>query len=361
MLETAKNNTSLPTGEIVFFLTAVIPKVFKELRRWNRKIEECPDSDLYFLAKNSLRLKRFHSQGGSYFTLSARNHSPELIRAIVALQTISDYLDNLCDRNNCHNEAAFRYLHLAMSDALSPGPARKESYYRYYPLKDDGGYLEELVSVCRQQVAHFSSYETVKNDILRLVSLYNDLQTYKHMCPSLRGSLLKRWCRTKNALLDCNPNLFWWEYAAACGSTLAIFALLALSTRIEISANTVKAITRAYFPWVCGLHILLDYLIDQEEDLLANDFNFIACYPSSVSIPHRLQLFFRESMKRVSILPRAHFHQTIVKGLLAVYLSDPKAQKPDLKKTAALLIESAGPDTRNMFNYCIWLRRLGIL
>ncbi len=360
MLKTA-NKTSLLTGEIVFFLATVIPKVFKELRHWNRKIEECPDSDLYFLAKNSLCLKRFHSQGGSYFTLNAHNHSPELTRAIVALQTISDYLDNLCDRNNCFNEAAFRYLHLAMSDALSPGSARKESYYLYYPLKDDGGYLAELVRVCKQQVAHFPSYDTVKYDILKLVSLYNDLQTYKHMRPSLRGSLLKRWCRAKNDLPGCTPNLYWWEYAAACGSTLAIFALLALSTQVEISVDMVKAITRAYFPWVCGLHILLDYLIDQEEDLLANDFNFIACYPSSVSIPHRLQFFFRESMKRVSILPRAYFHRTIVKGLLAIYLSDPKAQKPDLKKTAALLIQDAGPDTRNMFNYCIWLRRLGIL
>lgn len=359
MVEITPTISSSTTGNIVFFLTTVIPQVSRELRHWGRKIEECPDWDLLRLATSSLHLKKFHSQGGSFFALDARNYGPNLTRAIVALQTISDYLDNLCDRNNCYNEAAFRCLHLAMTDALSPGPPRKESYYRFYPLKNDGGYLEELVAACKDQLMLFPSYSTVKYEAVKLASLYNDLQTYKHMNPSVRRSLLKRWYRAKNNFHS--HGLYWWEYAAACGSTLAIFALLALSTRPQLSKNLVSAITRAYFPWVCGLHILLDYLIDQEEDLLENDFNFIACYPRSVSIPHRLQLFIHESLKRVSALPNAGFHRTVVKGLLAVYLSDPKARRPNLKETADFLIQEAGSDTRKMFNYCLWLRRLGIL
>lgn len=40
------------------------------------------------------------------------------VKFIVAFQTISDYLDNLCDRVEVNDEQAFRQLHLAITDAL---------------------------------------------------------------------------------------------------------------------------------------------------------------------------------------------------------------------------------------------------
>lgn len=358
MLETGKELSSR-TNSIGVFLTTVIPRVSRELRHWQRTLETCPDWDLLRLATSSLKHKRFHAQGGSFYALCNPDYTDNLTTVIVALQTISDYLDNLCDRYNFHNEAAFRYLHLAMTDAVSGEPPRKESYYRFYPLKDDGGYLNNLVAECRRQIAEFPSYPSVKNEILHLVSMYNDLQTYKHMDPLLRKAILKRWFRSKKTA-SCH-GLYWWEFAASCGSTLAVFALLALSTTPGVNREDAKQITRAYFPWVCGLHILLDYFIDQEEDLAENDFNFIACYPSPVLVRERLLFFLKESLRKISGLPDAGFHRTIVKGLLAVYLSDSKAQKPALKETASFLLKEAGSDTRTMYHFCLWLRRLAIV
>lgn len=54
----------------------------------------------------------------------------DLVPLIVAFQTISDYLDNLCDRSDSLHCDDFRQLHLAMADALSPGMP-KADYYRY--------------------------------------------------------------------------------------------------------------------------------------------------------------------------------------------------------------------------------------
>ncbi len=358
MIETGKELSSR-TNSIGFFLTTVIPRVSRELKRWNQTLEKCPNWELLRLASSSLKLKKFHSQGGSFYSLCSPEYTHNLTALIVALQTISDYLDNLCDRNNYQNEAAFRYLHLAMTDAVSPGPPRNESYYRFYPLKDDGGYLNELVAECRRQVSLFPSYSSVKNEILQLVSLYNDLQTYKHMDPLLRKPLLKRWFRSKKT--DSCQGLYWWEFAAACGSTLAVFALFALSTQPFVTHDDVKKVTKAYFPWLCGFHILLDYFIDQEEDLIENDFNFIACYPSPDLVKQRLLYFLEESFRKVSKLPNAGFHRTIIKGLLSVYLSDPKAQKPALKETSSILLKAAGSDTKTMHYLCLWLRRLAIL
>jgi len=45
----------------------------------------------------------------------------EAIRFIVAYQTISDYLDNLCDRSTSSDPADFRALHESMLHALTPG------------------------------------------------------------------------------------------------------------------------------------------------------------------------------------------------------------------------------------------------
>jgi tetraprenyl-beta-curcumene synthase len=47
---------------------------------------------------------------------------------VVALQTISDYLDNLCDRRGSPT-GRFRQLHLAMTDALDPA-GETHDYYR---------------------------------------------------------------------------------------------------------------------------------------------------------------------------------------------------------------------------------------
>ena len=102
-------------------------------------------------ASASLSRKRFHAQGGSFYALYNFNprYYKKLVSLIVALQTISDYLDNLCDRGGIYNEAAFRCLHRAMTAALTRGPIKGLDYYRFYPVKNDGGYLEALVAECR--------------------------------------------------------------------------------------------------------------------------------------------------------------------------------------------------------------------
>jgi len=40
-------------------------------------------------------------------------------------------------------------------------------------------------------------------------------------------------------------------------------------------SDELTQVKNSYFPWVQGLHILLDYLIDQEEDRINGDLNFV--------------------------------------------------------------------------------------
>ncbi len=348
-----------PDPSVGRFLAAVLPQVARELKRWSKKLDDCSDWSLLRQAVLSLKHKKFHAQGGCFYALYNPRYSRQLVKLIVALQTISDYLDNLCDRGGIYDEAAFRCLHHALLDALSTGPPQKRDYYRFYHARNDGGYLQALVEECRNIVSTLPAYPAVQGEVLRLVSLYNDLQVYKHLHPQVRQTRLKRWFREKGTAFS--PSIYFWEFAASSGSTLAVFALLGAATAPQTTAEDARRLVRAYFPWICGLHILLDYWIDQEEDRKGGDFNFAACYPSSEMAALRLHLFLKKSLEKASRLPHPSFHRTIVRGLLAVYLSDPKVARQGFGTTARSLLNAAGPETKLLYRLCLLLRRTRIL
>lgn len=339
------------------FVTTVLPDVDRELAQWQAKINECPEVELARQANSSIRLKRFHAQGGSVFALTAGGYRRDLVRLIVALQTISDYLDNLCDRAGCYDRHAFRLLHEAFLCALDDD-RKVPDFYQLYPFGGDGGYLRSLVEVCRGVLADLPSYRLVRDDVLGLAELYCDLQVYKHMELWAREPVLISWFNRHRVRY---PGIDWWEFSAATGSTLGIFSLLASATRPDLERREVDALLQAYFPYVSGLHILLDYFIDQEEDRQGGDMNFCFYYPDPETCGHRLRLFLTESLNRVSRLKRPLFHRTVVKGLLALYLSDPKVRQQGLEPVSEMLFRNVGADGRLMHRMCRTMRRLGMI
>lgn len=329
-------------------------RVEKELKHWRQVAGQAPDLSLKEQAWRSLNLKSFHALGGNIFATRYPEWETVLIPLIVALQTISDYLDNLCDRMQLENldPAAFRQLHEAFLDALNPAEPLK-NYYAAYPFQADGGYLAELVAFTQQRVRLLPAYPLVQEAIRELASLYADLQVYKHMDLENREAGLKQWAAKKNQNF---PELYWWEFSAACGSTLAIFALLTAATRPGLTSLETKSILKAYFPWICGLHILLDYLIDQQEDRLGGDLNFVSYYADAHAAEQRLGWFVAQSLTSARCLPDARFHTTIVQGLPALYLSDPKVKQQNLTLTANRLLHAAGRGSGNLYQICRFLR-----
>lgn len=349
-------------GNLTFHLPKILFRIYpgmrRELGKWEAMARKCPDEKLKKLALASLKLKRFHCQGGGVFAAWVpRQYREPLLKAIISLQTISDYLDNLCDRAGLHDESSFAQLHRAFLDALDPA-AGISNYYSRYPHREDGGYLNSLVRTCRQAVAVLPGYPLVKEHMLTLAGLYCDLQVYKHLTPQEREKRLVAWLQP---LLAPNPQLFWWELAAAAGSTLGIFALLALAGRPEPSPDGIAKINRAYFPWIGGLHILLDYFIDQAEDKEGGDLNFVFYYPDARQAAKRLRFFFAQSLRKARELPDPAFHQLIVKGLPAMYLSDPKVSTQHFLPAAGALLAAAGPDGQKLYCFCNFLRRVGII
>ena len=339
------------------FVNKVFPIVKDELSHWKNFASNIPDPILSHQALESIRKKGFHAQGGSIFGLYKGTVNTDLIRFIVALQTISDYLDNLCDRVGINDELAFLKLHEAILDALKTDD-EVHDYYGLYPHKDDGEYLKELVCTCKRFVKSLPNYDLVKGETALLGKLYAEMQSYKHMDRSKRAAYLTAWA---DPHLNSYSNISPWEFSAAAGSTLGIFLLCTLSENMDLNKENISEELKAYFPWICGLHILLDYFIDEEEDLMTNDLNFVSYYGSDKEKEERLRFFLSQSLKSSSSLQNPLFHHTLIEGLLAMYLSDPKASHGNYHTIGNGLMTQSSKTNYILYKICKGLRRHGIL
>jgi len=322
----------------------ILPEVRAELSHWRSRANEIPDLELRKQALDSMNTKQFHCEGGGVYAAANLEQRHVLIPLIVALQTISDYLDNLCDRSTSLDPNDFRLLHQSMIDAVSDNPST--NYYALREEQDDGGYLAALVAQCKSSIAQLPAYRHVQKHVIELVRLYADLQVYKHIASSQREDELLNWWAEYSSRY---PQLKWNEFAAATGSTLGMFMLFLSATDPLLDAEQAEAIRNHYFPSICGLHILLDYLIDQAEDKIGGDLNFCSYYDDQQMLNERMGQMVRTARQAADELPFSHFHRMIVEGLVALYLSDPKVRdQQEVRRTAKLLMKGS-PWTRVFF------------
>jgi len=332
----------------------ILPGVKQSLGYWQEQAESITDEELRRQALASIATKQFHCQGGAVYAALDISQKDVLIPLIVAFQTISDYLDNLCDRSTSMDPVDFRQLHQSMLDAINP-EAPLQNYYAYHPEHEDDGYLHDLVSTCQSCIRQLPSYGKVMPYLEELVGLYVDLQVYKHIRLDLRESeLIAWWEQNRNK----SPHLHWNEFAAATGSTLGVFMLFAAATRPNLTVREASDIRRAYFPHVCGLHIMLDYLIDQEEDRLGGDLNFCNYYDEQETLIERMVMVVEGAREDVKHLPDSQFHRMVIEGLIALYLSDPKVTSQQHVKSVSKRLMRKSPLTRLFFwGNSLWIRK----
>lgn len=319
----------------------VLPDTRYYLHEWEKKANEIPDNELRKQALASIKEKAFHCEGGAVYGLLAGKERKNIIRFIVAYQTISDYLDNLCDRSTSLEERDFRMLHQSMLHALTPGE-KTVNYYRYRQNPDDGGYLTSLVLTCQDILKELPGFRSAQSSMHQLARYYCDLQVFKHVAENKRVELLENWFAQHKQDV---PDMTWYEFSACAGSTLGIFCLAAYASN-PLKTEEVNAIKNGYFPWVQGFHIMLDYFIDQEEDRKENDLNFVSYYENEEKMVQRIRCFKEKAALSIRYLPDSKFHQLINKGLIAIYLADKKVQEDKkLKQTAKRFIRFGGLPT----------------
>lgn len=332
----------------------VLPEVRSQLSEWRRFAERIPNPELRKQALDSMTTKQFHCEGGAVYAAADIENRHILIPLIVAFQTISDYLDNLCDRSTSLDPADFRRLHQSMLDSIDPD-AVPAAYYQFRDEQEDGGYLRALVEACQSRIRMLPSYSRIQPYVAELVGLYCDLQVYKHIRKDLRETELIRWWEQHKSPY---PDLYWNEFAAAAGSTLGVFMLFLAAADPNLDEDAGRSIQNRYFPYVCGLHILLDYLIDQEEDRIGGDLNFCNYYDGADEMLSRLAYFVERARTNVAGMEHSQFHRMIIEGLLALYLSDPKIYaQSDVRNISNRFMRNS-PMTRLFFwANSVWIRK----
>ncbi|MCY0908690.1 MAG: tetraprenyl-beta-curcumene synthase family protein [Sulfobacillus thermotolerans] len=319
------------------YFRSVRPRVVQAITQLKETAAHIPDPTLRQQALSSLQEKQFHCEGGGVFGGPSRDPGGYLLQFLVPYQTLCDYLDTVTDRGPSQDPGNLRWLHQALLDAVTP-LAPVQDYYRQHPQGEDGGYMASLVQSAQSALQYFPGYEAIARPMRRLVELYIDLQVYKHGPQPTRVQNLTAWYHQ-----EANPQdgLFWWEFAAATGSTLGLFALLGVALNPHPDADAVQRVFNLYFPWIGALHILLDYLIDQEEDLQGGDLNFVTYYASTEQATARIQRIYHRVMQQAQSLPDAAFHRYVARGLLGFYLSDRKVRR-HLNKPACQLLATGG-------------------
>jgi len=324
--------------DLLRFMTRIVPLSVAALATIRERAEAIPDERLRHEALSSVDGKSYHVAGASILaTFLPPGKARAYVGIVAPLESIYDYLDNLCDRHPDVRVDAYPVLHEAIADALDPAASPRD-YYAAGPPGDDGGYLRWLVERTQRALAAVPHLDLLAPRFAQAARLYGEMQTHKHYPAGVRELRCVAWYERHRA---CYPDIDWHEFSAAAGSQFHVYAPLfeALAERPGAIAGTYDA----YFPYVSALHVLLDAFIDQAEDREYGELNFSSVYGGAAALRARLRRLSALAHERLRALPGDRVHRFVLDVMTLFYLSHPKVAAQGLDREArALLRTNAG-------------------
>jgi tetraprenyl-beta-curcumene synthase len=365
----------------VVYWTDVFPRVCLHVARWRRLAKRIPDPALRRVALEALA-KRGNMEGAAAFAAFApRRRRGAATLATSAFQSAYNLLDLLGEQPSPHPVLDGRRLHEALLFALTPpGPQDNHAehaetsaraaagtephpgegatavpldWYAYHPQREDGGYLDALIDECRGAVATLPSYAAVASSARASAARIVAFQSLNLSETQGDHAALEQWA------LQATPprsGLQWWETAAAAGSSLGVHVLIAAAARSRLDPNEVNALSDAYFPWIGGLHSMLDNLIDKREDEAAGHRSLIEYYGAERGA-QRMRWLATQASHAAHDLPHRSRHIAILAAMIGNYLSTPEAHSGELRPVSDSVLETVG-ELRRPTMLVFTLRRL---
>ncbi len=361
----------------VGYWTSVFPRVCFYIARWRRRARRIPDPVLRQLVLDALD-KRGNIEGAAAFAAFVPlAHRTNVTKATSAFQAAYNLLDMLGEQPSPDPVLDGRRLHEALVYAVTPrgttappgsevgsldtdlsgtnptdpsgtdrtrrsgtGPtdssgtdprategARALDWYEHHPQRHDGGYLDTLIEECRDAFAalpaHLPAAPSAQAAAARIVA-FQSLNLSKSQG---EHTGLEQWAR---AATPPGTGLQWWETAAAAGSSLGVHVLIAAAAGPRLDAGEVSALAQAYFPWIGGLHSLLDNLIDKHEDEAAGHRSLIEYYGPEQAA-QRMRWIAEQALEKAGELPHSRRHVVILAAMIGNYLATPEAHSAELK------------------------------
>jgi tetraprenyl-beta-curcumene synthase len=325
----------------------VFPAARSAQRRLLVRAEAIPDPALRADALAAHGDKGANSEGlAALAVLAPAERRTQVVRSLVAYQSMLDYLDGVSERPSDDPLANGMCLHRAFEVALDLEAAPEEDYYAHAVARDDGGYLAALIETCRGGLRDLPSYPAAREALLRQGRLCRESQALNH---ALRfgpvDEEIDEWARRTAVDAEVGSDFDWWELiAAAAASSLCVGALLALAATPGASEADVRRVESAYFPWASGLNALLDSLVDLDED--PEDASHMRRYESREHAAERLHAIAIGARSRVSQLPDGRLHEAILAAMGSLYLIQEEAWRPGREPIALAVYAALGPLAR---------------
>jgi tetraprenyl-beta-curcumene synthase len=319
---------------------SVYPHIRRELRHWRLRAERIPDPTLRRLALLTQREERGNLRGAAAFAvLAPRGQRACVVRAVVAFQAIYDYADTLAEQPSADAVRNGEQLHRALLSALDP-QADHGDYYAFSRLREDGGYLTDLVESCRTAWGALPSQAALRAPAVRSIERMIAFQGFNHGSGEEdRWDALAAWAEQQT---PPGSELRWWETGAGGASSLTVFALIAAAAEANASAEDTVRIEQVYFPWIGALHLLLDSLVDQQGDLVAGRNSLVEHYSSREELADRLNAIAIEALRLTKTLPQSSEHALIFAAMVSFYLAQPQASSADAAPARVALLATLG-------------------
>ncbi|MGN6371614.1 MAG: DUF2600 family protein [Solirubrobacteraceae bacterium] len=318
---------------------SVFLTVNREILAWEHRAKEIPDPSLRTLAITALRCERGNLEGAAAFAaFLPRTHRARVVRASVAFQAAYDYADALSEQPSVDPVGNSLALHTVLIDALGRRTDDVD-YYRLHSHNGDGGYLCQLRDVCWTAVHSLPFYAAVAataQEAARRIATYQSL----NLSESQGGrQALACWARVS---APGESDLHWWETAAAAGSSMLVFALMASAADTPLQVSEITALTLAYFPWIGALHTLLDSLVDESEDFHTGHRSLLDYYRCPQEAAQRIGAIASEAANRARTLPKSVRHRMILAAMTSFYLSAAPADSPYVAPLGGHVLASMG-------------------
>lgn len=293
---------------------------------------------------------------GSLFALYPGVKPANFLRFVVSFQVLTQYIDLLLSSRKCQeNPAMAESLIVSYRDAVDS--KRKMSCYMDSYEADSLSNLNKLVEECRSEVIKVPSYSFVIGQIKKHVQLFSELQKLSHTDRNNIEKNLKAW---SSKYCKDYPDISMWEFCAASRSSLPVFILLALAYDRDLPPDYAEDVYSVYFPWISILQTMLkDFLNPPVSGL--RGLNYAHYYKNLKACEERLAFFIEQALERCSTLKYPEFHQTVVKSIISVSLSDPRASHGMNKIASMSLLDKGGEGIAMYHRFYKFARFTGIL
>ncbi len=313
----------------------------RELRVWRARANLIPDRAIRQDALSALERKRGNTDGAALFWILPPVRDPSLLKLLVTYQVMWDFLDTVSETGAGAGQENGRQLHLALVDAVDRERPLAD-YYRLHPWSEDNSYLRSLVETCRLYARGLPSYESVRATLIREAGRAA-VQAINHDPEPLRRAReLRGWVEREYRREDAQ----WFEFAAAAGAGLSIYALFALAAQPWPVDAEIPLVYDAYFPWASAVATMLDSYVDQVEDTANGDHVYIEHYHSPAAADQSIAGLIQRSLLEAARLAEGERHVLLVACMVAMYLSKDSARLSERRARTRDLVRAGGSLTR---------------